>query len=93
MLPGFPGMSAVRLPAESPVVGRTLGQLSLRVRAGVSVMAIIRDPGGTVMPSPRERLQAGDVLTLAGTQEAMALAREIVLRGGAGLEAAYLSGT
>ncbi len=92
LLPGFPGMIAVRLTEESPAVGRTLGQLSLRVRAGVTIMAITREPEGAVVPSPRERLQAGDVLTLAGTHEATEMAREILLRGSGGLETAYLSG-
>ncbi|MBK7824128.1 cation:proton antiporter [Nannocystis sp.] len=86
MLPGFPGMIAVRLPAESPAVGRTLGQLSLRVRAGATVLAITRegegDAGGdTVMPAPREVLRAGDTLTLAGTQEATDKARDLLLKG------------
>ncbi len=92
MLPGFPGMIAVRLVEESPAVGRTLGQLSLRVRAGVTVMAINREPAGTVVPAPGERLQVGDVIALAGTHEATELAREILLRGSGGLEMVYLSG-
>lgn len=92
MLPGFPGMIAVRLVEGSPAVGRTLGQLSLRLRAGVTVMAINREPAGTVVPAPSERLQVGDVLALAGTQEATETAREILLRGSGGIELAYLSG-
>ena len=92
LLPGFPGMIAVRLVETSPAVGRTLAQLGLRVRAGVTVMAINREPAGTVMPSPRERLEVGDILTLAGTQEATEMAREILLLGSGGLGADYLSG-
>ena len=91
MLPGFPGMSAVHLLPDSPAVGRTLGQLSLRVRAGVAVLAIHRDGPDTVMPLPREVLQAGDTLTLAGTHEATELARDILLKGGVGRESAYLA--
>ena len=79
-------MVAVHLPAESPAVGRTLGQLSLRVRAGVTVLAITREGEGeagadTVMPMPREVLRAGDTLTLAGTHEAMEKARDLLLKG------------
>ena len=91
MLPGFPGMIAVRLVEGCPAVGRTLGQLSLRVRTGVSVLAINREPAGTVMPSPREILQVGDILTLAGTMEATDQARELLLRGSGGIDMAYLA--
>jgi CPA2 family monovalent cation:H+ antiporter-2 len=91
MLPGFPGMSAVHLLPDSPAVGRSLGQLSLRVRAGVAVLAIHRDGPDAVMPLPREVLRAGDTLTLAGTHEATELARDILLKGGVGRESAYLA--
>jgi len=91
MLPGFPGMTAVHLLPDSPAVGRTLGQLSLRVRAGVAVLAIHREGPDTVLPSAREALRAGDTLTLAGTHEATELAQAILLKGGAGRESAYLA--
>lgn len=90
-LPGFPDMVVVRLQADSPAVGRTLGQLSLRIRAGVAVMAIHRESGDIVMPSSREQLRADDTLTLAGTPEATGLAEQILLKGSAGLESAYLA--
>ncbi len=86
MLPGFPGMLPVRLVAGSPAIGRTIGQLNLRLRAGATERAINRQGGegegaGTVMPTARERLQEGDVVTVAGTQEATEAAREILLHG------------
>ena len=95
MLPGFPGMIAVRLLDTSPAVGRSLGQLSLRVRAGAQVLAITREGEGeggadTVMPTPREVLRAGDTLTLAGTIEATERARELLLVGSE-IENVYLA--
>jgi CPA2 family monovalent cation:H+ antiporter-2 len=95
MLPGFPGMIAVRLLDTSPAVGRSLGQLSLRVRAGAQVLAITREGEGeggadTVMPTPREVLRAGDTLTLAGTLEATERARELLLVGSE-IENVYLA--
>ncbi len=91
MLPGFPGMAAVQLLPDSAAVGRTLGSLSLRVRAGTAVLAIHREGADAVMPSPREVLRAGDTLTLAGNHESTELAREILLHGSPGLENAYLA--
>jgi CPA2 family monovalent cation:H+ antiporter-2 len=90
MLPGFPGMTPVTLKDDSPAVGKTLGQLGLRVRTGAQVLAINREgAAGMVMPSPRERLQAGDVVTLAGPHEAVEQATAILLRGDSGAPTAY----
>jgi K+/H+ antiporter YhaU regulatory subunit KhtT len=81
----------VQLLPDSAAVGRTLGSLSLRVRAGTAVLAIHREGADAVMPSPREVLRAGDTLTLAGNHESTELAREILLHGSPGLENAYLA--
>jgi monovalent cation:H+ antiporter-2, CPA2 family len=43
------------------------------------VLAITRDGGGIASPSPHEPLRAGDVLALAGSAEAVAAARAILL--------------
>ncbi len=75
ILPGMGALTAVRLAAESPAVGRTLAQVKLRGRTGATVLAITRAEGGVIVPTARERLRAGDVLALAGTHEAIAAAR------------------
>ena len=81
MLPGFAGLEPVRLAPESPAVGRSLADLNLRAMTGASVLAITRagDGGGTAMPSPTDPLRAGDTLALAGSDEAVAAARELLL--------------
>ena len=71
MLPGFPEMVPVRLDLRSPAVGQTLAALNLRARTGATVLAINRAEAGVVMPTPAEVLRAGDVLTLAGPNEAI----------------------
>ena len=81
MLPGFPDMTPTTLPEDSPVVGQTLAELNLRARTGATVLSINRASAGVVMPSAHERLQAGDVLTLAGTHEAIERAGALLQRG------------
>jgi CPA2 family monovalent cation:H+ antiporter-2 len=79
LLPGLGAPVPIRLDGDSAVVGRTLAALNLRAVTGATVLTILR--GGTgVVPTPDEPLRAGDVLALAGTQEALAAAGEI-LRG------------
>ncbi len=58
-----------RIEADSPAVGRTLAQLSIRPRTGASVIALTR--GGTTESNPPEHkiLEAGDVVVLLGSRE------------------------
>jgi CPA2 family monovalent cation:H+ antiporter-2 len=78
MLPGFAGLAPVTIEAESPAIGRSLADLNLRAMTGASVLAITREGGGTATPSPTEALRAGDVLALAGSDEAVAAARALL---------------
>jgi trk system potassium uptake protein TrkA len=66
--------SIVELPAPATFVGRTLRQLELRPRFGLTLIAIKRrSPSGaevtTVAPSAEEVIQAGDSLALLGSNE------------------------
>jgi CPA2 family monovalent cation:H+ antiporter-2 len=77
----FPGMGepvAVRLPSDSPAIGRTLSNLGVRGSTGASVLAISRGEGSVMVPTASEVLREGDVLALAGTQEAIESARELL---------------
>ena len=92
LLPGIPGMTPVQLVAGSAAIGTSLAQINLRARTGVTLLALSREGAGAIQPTPRERLQAGDVLTLAGAHEAVEKAAEILLRGPA-VDPTFLSYT
>ena len=81
VLPGFGGLVSVPLEASSPAIGKSLAQLNLRARTGATVLAIGRGQGGFATPQPHEPLRAGDVLALAGSDEAIAAARATVTTG------------
>jgi CPA2 family monovalent cation:H+ antiporter-2 len=68
----------VALEPASVSVGKTLAQLKLRGRTGATVLALTRAGGGVIVPTAKERLQAGDVLALAGTHEAIAAATALL---------------
>ncbi|HEY5927705.1 MAG TPA: cation:proton antiporter [Kofleriaceae bacterium] len=78
MLPGFGGLVSLTLEGDSPAVGKSLAQLNLRARTGATVLAIARGEGGFATPEPQEPLEAGDVIALAGSDDAIALARAAV---------------
>ena len=63
------------LDAGSPAVGRSIADLEIRRRTGMTVAAIVRDPQPVTAPEPGERLQAGDQLVVIGRQEDLARLR------------------
>jgi trk system potassium uptake protein TrkA len=67
--------SIVEVPAPDAFVGRTLKQLELRPRLGLTLIAIKRQSGDSgvvvtnIAPSADETIQRGDVLALLGSNE------------------------
>ena len=67
--------SIVEVPAPDAFIGRTLKQLELRPRLGLTLIAIKRqgDAGGGIVtniaPAADETIRAGDVLALLGSNE------------------------
>jgi CPA2 family monovalent cation:H+ antiporter-2 len=73
-LPGLGEPVSLRIPPGSPADGRTLAELNLRGITGATVLAILRDGEQLPVPSGHDVVRAGDVLAIAGTQEATAAA-------------------
>jgi CPA2 family monovalent cation:H+ antiporter-2 len=77
----FPGLGApirFELSPTSPAVGRSLAQLELRAATGATVMAIVRGNSGIAVPDAHDPLHAGDILAIAGTEEAIAAATALL---------------
>lgn len=55
----------VKLAPGDAVVGRTIQELEVRQRTGVSIIAILRGSVPIVTPPPSSRLEAGDDLVIA----------------------------
>ena len=81
MLPGLGEPMAVKIEPTSPAIDRTLAELNIRGKTGATILAITRrgEQGAkVVVPSGKERLRVGDVLALAGTQESVDAATELL---------------
>lgn len=78
LLPGLGSLTVARLDSSSPAMGKTLAELNLRALTGASVLAITREDGHVVAPTAQDTLQAGDVLALTGTHEAIEGARKLL---------------
>jgi monovalent cation:H+ antiporter-2, CPA2 family len=62
--------------ADSSAVGKTIGELKLRKKTGVTIIAITRDGHTEINPGPETAIQAEDVLVLLGGTEQIDLAIE-----------------
>ena len=72
---------SVRLSSGSSAVQKTLTELNLRGLTGATVLAITREGEPVVIPTGREVLRAGDVLAVAGTQDATSAAVQLLRMG------------
>jgi CPA2 family monovalent cation:H+ antiporter-2 len=58
-----------RIAADSPALGKTLAQLSVRPRTGASIIALTRGGVTESNPSEKVRLELGDIVVLLGTRD------------------------
>ena len=56
----------VELPRGASAIGRSIEELEIRARTGVTIVAILRGSLPLVTPDPQTRLMAGDDLVVAG---------------------------
>ncbi len=62
-------------------MGRTLAELNVGSLSGATILVILRGGEKAMIPSGKDILQAGDVLALAGTPDAVEAARKILALG------------
>ena len=62
---------------DSPWVGKTLADLDLRRKIGVTVLASLRGVRRITAPPATQTIEAGDALLIAGTNEAMGVCGEM----------------
>ncbi|HEX5966444.1 MAG TPA: cation:proton antiporter, partial [Pyrinomonadaceae bacterium] len=57
------------VPRDSPAAGQTIGELKLRTKTGVSVIAVIHDGSTEINPGPETIIDGDDVVVLLGTTD------------------------
>ncbi len=70
--------STETLSVESDAIsiGKTIGEMKLRKKTGVTIIAITRHGHTEINPGPETRIQAEDVLVLLGGEEQIVRAIE-----------------
>jgi CPA2 family monovalent cation:H+ antiporter-2 len=59
------------ITGKSHSIGKSLKELDLRRRTGVTVIAVVRGAEPTISPPPDFRIDGGDILVLVGTHASM----------------------
>jgi len=68
-----------RIEEDSPPVGKTLAELSVRLRTGASIIAWTRSGVTESNPPNKTQLLAGDIVVLLGTRDQIRRAMELLL--------------
>lgn len=67
-----------RIRAGNPSVGQTLADLNIRGLTGATVLAIRRKDLTVLIPAGHDRLEAGDILAIAGSHDAVHAAKQLL---------------
>ena len=59
----------MRVKEESPLAGRSIGEVGVRQKTGASIIAILRDGRAVPNPQPTAVMQPGDTLMVVGDRE------------------------
>ncbi|HVS17438.1 MAG TPA: cation:proton antiporter [Planctomycetota bacterium] len=81
LLPGLGRPTPIQLREVHRAVGHSVAEVNLHGRSGVVILCISRGGEGVVAPTGEQVFQVGDVLTVAGTSQAVALARAALEHG------------
>ena len=77
-VPGIGMITPISLRPDSEGVGKKLSELDLHTSSGAVVVAIGRADSEVVVPTGDEILHEGDILELAGSSDAVAIARRLL---------------
>jgi K+:H+ antiporter subunit KhtT len=71
----------IPVPDTSPAIGRTLAEVGLRAKTGVTVIAILREPESVSGAQPDDYIQQGDTLVAVGKAGQFPLFRKLLAEG------------
>lgn len=64
-------MEWIKVEEDSPLANKTIGEVGIRKKTGVSVVSILRDAKYIPNPLPSEAMHVGDTLVVLGSSEQM----------------------
>lgn len=70
----------IKVPADSPIAGRSLAEAAVHSRTGVSVVAFVDEGGTRAAPGADDVVTAGSTMVVAGERDGIAKLHAMVLR-------------
>jgi TrkA domain protein len=71
----------VKVPDDSPAIGKTLAECAFRQRLGITIIAILREPEPVTGAQPDDVIQVGDTLVTVGKAGQYRAFRELLAHG------------
>jgi len=71
----------IRVPDDSPWIGKTLAECGFRAKTGITVIAILRQPEPVAGAQPDDVVQRGDTLVTVGKAGQYRAFRELLAQG------------
>lgn len=68
----------IGVPAESKVVGSTIGDGQFRTRTGASIVAVVRGDETIAAPGPEFGFEGSDIVVAVGTPDGLSQVRELL---------------
>ncbi|WP_457622279.1 cation:proton antiporter regulatory subunit [Persephonella sp.] len=59
----------IKVPSDSPIAGKKIGESQIRQRTGVTVIAIMKEEDTIVNPLPEDVIEGGDTIVIIGTRD------------------------
>ena len=78
LLPGLGKLARVEIPPNARAAGKSLADLELRGATGATVLAIVRGDQGLDVPDAHQPLREGDILGIAGSEDAIEAATKVL---------------
>src|ERR671916_900277 len=69
----------IELPEDSPLAGKTIGDIEVRTRTGASIVAIVREESVIANPGPEVAIAPDDTIGVLGTPDQRAALRDLAL--------------
>jgi TrkA domain protein len=77
----------VPVPDSSPAIGKTLAECGFRAKAGITIIAILREPEPVAGAQPNDVIKQGDTLVTVGKLGQYPLFRRMLAQGPLGADA------
>jgi TrkA domain protein len=71
----------IRVPDDSPAIGKSLAECAFRARTGITIIAILREPEPVTGAQPDDVIQMGDTLVTVGKLGQYAAFRRLLAEG------------